>query len=348
MQMNFIYELFGTPLGYVIWAIYQVVKNYGVAIIIFTIILKVAMLPIAIKQQKSSAKMGAFQPRIAEINKKYAKNPQKKQEELTKLYEEEGYSPMKGCLPMLIQFVILFGIIDVVYKPLTHILHLSKDVIAKAAEIIGGNAGAMNQQLKIVDAIQQDPSKFSELGQNVIDKVNSLDLNFLGLNLGSVPNWTSILIIIPILAGIFSFLQMFVSMKMNPMGETPGAGSMKMMMFVMPIFSVWITFSVPVGVGIYWILTYVVGIGQVLLLNKLYNPKELREQAIAEMEERQKARKKPVVKKEIKKDEKGNEVVVEETLSQKEINRRRLAEARKRDAEKYGEEYVEVTDDDLK
>ena len=137
-------------------------------------------------------------------------------------------------------------------------------------------------------------------------------------------------------------------MKMNPMGETPGAGSMKMMMFVMPIFSVWITFSVPVGVGIYWILTYVVGIGQVLLLNKLYNPKELREQAIAEMEERQKARKKPVVKKEIKKDEKGNEVVVEETLSQKEINRRRLAEARKRDAEKYGEEYVEVTDDDLK
>lgn len=255
---------------------------------------------------------------------------------------------MKGCLPMLIQFVILFGIIDVVYKPLTHILHLSKDVITKAAEIIGGNAGAMNQQLKIVDAIQQDPSKFSELGQNVIDKVNSLDLNFLGLNLGSVPNWTSILIIIPILAGIFSFLQMFVSMKMNPMGETPGAGSMKMMMFVMPIFSVWITFSVPVGVGIYWILTYVVGIGQVLLLNKLYNPKELREQAIAEMEERQKARKKPVVKKEIKKDEKGNEVVVEETLSQKELNRKRLAEARKRDAEKYGEEYVEVTDDDLK
>ena len=119
--MNLIYTILGTPLGWIIWAIYQVIHSYGWSLIIFTIILRLVQVPFAIKQQKSSARMGALQPKMAEINKGRRRIiRQKRQEELMKLQQEYGYNPMSGCLPMAIPFIILFGMIDVVYKPLTH------------------------------------------------------------------------------------------------------------------------------------------------------------------------------------------------------------------------------------
>ena len=124
-----------------------------------------------------------------------------------------------------------------------------------------------------------------------------------------------------------------------------GAGcSMKVMMYIMPIFSIWITCTVPAGVGSYWIISYLIGLVQVIVLNKFYNPKRLREEAKAEMEAKRKS-KKTTIKEEIKID--GETVVKEKQVSQKEWNRQRLAAARKADAEKYGEEYIDVTDDDL-
>ena len=353
--MNLIYTILGTPLGWIIWAIYQVIHSYGWSLIIFTIILRLVQVPFAIKQQKSSARMGALQPKMAEINKKYANNPQKRQEELMKLQQEYGYNPMSGCLPMAIPFIILFGMIDVVYKPLTHILHLSSDVIQQAANIIGNTGNMMTQQLSIISQVQASggAEKFAALGPDVIEKIQNLDLNFLGINLGSVPleqiqqGIIFPLILLPVLAGVFSFLQMFVSMKMNPMSmeAAGGAGcSMKVMMYIMPIFSIWITCTVPAGVGSYWIISYLIGLVQVIVLNKFYNPKRLREEAKAEMEAKRKS-KKTTIKEEIKID--GETVVKEKQVSQKEWNRQRLAAARKADAEKYGEEYIDVTDDDL-
>ena len=349
--MNFIYQLLGAPLGWIIWGIYQFITNYGVALIIFTVLLKTCMIPLAIKQQKSTAKMSAFQPLIQEINKKYAKNPQKKNDELQKLYSEEGYSPMSGCLPMLLQFVVLFGILDVVYRPMTHILRLGSDLINQACQIAGFKSSDLYSQLNVVQQLQSDPSKFASLGEDFVNSVQSLDMNFLGLNLGNKPELFSITVIIPILAGIFSFLQVFISMKTNPTydaGAAQGGCAMKAMMYTMPLISVWITFTLPIGAGVYWITSYLFMTVQVLVLNKIYNPRELREQAMKEMEERRKKKKKKVVKKIVTKDADGNEVVKEKELTQKEIDRQRLAAARKRDAEKYGDEYVEVTDKDFK
>lgn len=353
--MNFLYQLLGTPLGYIVWGLYQVFKNYGISIIIFTIILRFALVPLGIKQQISSAKMSAFQPLLQEINKKYAKNPQKKNEEIQKLYAEEGYSPMAGCLPMLLQFVVLFGIIDVVYRPLTHMLHLSNDLINKAIEILGGQTSMMSQ-LAIVQDLQNDPQKYASLGNDFINAVNNLNMHFLGLNLGEKPALLSITVLIPIIAGIFSFAQVFISMRTNPaaaMGvegaAAGGAKGMKVMMYIMPLISLWITFSVPIGVGIYWITTYMFTTVQVIILNKIYNPQELREKAKQELIERRKNKKKKVVKKVTVKSEDGmTQEEKEKVMTQKEIDRERLRKARKRDAEKYGEEYVDVTDDDLK
>lgn len=128
--MTWLYSIIGTPLGYILYFIYEFIcSNVGVAIIIFTLIVKLVLLPISIKQQKTSAKSAVFQPKVMEIQQKYRNNQQKQQEELMKL-QQQGYKPYSGCLPMLLSFLILFGVIDVVYKPMTHIVHLNDEAIS--------------------------------------------------------------------------------------------------------------------------------------------------------------------------------------------------------------------------
>ena len=102
-------SILGYPLGWIMWAIYKVVNNYGVALILFTVLVRLALFPLSVKQQKSSAKMQVFQPKMQEIQKKYANNKEKQQEEMMKLYEQHGYNPMAGCLPSIIQMILLFG-----------------------------------------------------------------------------------------------------------------------------------------------------------------------------------------------------------------------------------------------
>lgn len=330
--MGVIGELIGMPLGYIVWFIYQVIQNYALAIVIFTILLKLVLIPMAIKQQKSSARMSAFQPYIQNINKKYAKNPSKKNEELQKLYMDHGINPAAGCLPTLVPMIVLFGMIDVVYRPLTHIVHLGNDVIDKAVEIFTqstGVAGSMAIQLNVINDLAANPSKYSELGEDVVNSIKSVNLEFLGFNLGEVANLSSITIIVPIVALVLSFLAMFISMKTNGFAsDMPGAGSMKFIMFFMPIFSCWITLSVPMGVALYWIIGYVFQIGQVLVLNKVCNVKKLKEEAALEFEQIRKNKK----KKPPKKMNSNGEVVV--TQSDKD----RIALARKKLNEMYDDE----------
>ncbi len=387
--MNFIYELFGTPLGWIMWLLYAVIKNYGICLILFTVIIKAALFPLSIKQQKSSAKMAVFTPKMTEIQKKYANNKQKQQEELMKFYEEHGYNPMSGCLPLFIQFPILFGVIDVVYKPLKHILHIPSDVINEMVDLLSGtvqNFNSYQAELSIVSAVQNPDtiSLFSSIDPQYIDQIKNFDYNLFGLDLGLVPqmafNW---LLIIPILSGLTAFLASFISMKMNPSAaqqDQQGGCMMKGMMFGMPIFSLFITFSVPVGVGIYWIISNILAAVQTIILNKLYSParykeeyerqlqeaeekkrierekrrrrklakgEELDEEDMTEEERREKRRKEREERLANKKAENPDRDPEAEYLTSKEINRKRLAEARRRDAEKYGEEYIEVTDKDL-
>ena len=126
--IEFLYSIIGYPLGYIMWAIYEVIcKNtgasIGVAILVFTFIVKLAMLPLSIRQQKNTAKSAIFAPKVREIQQKYKNNQEKQQQELAKL-QQQGYSPMGGCGTMAITFLLLFGVLDVVYKPMTHIMHM--------------------------------------------------------------------------------------------------------------------------------------------------------------------------------------------------------------------------------
>ena len=505
--IQFLYSIFGIPLGYVLYFIYTfIIKNVGIGIILFTFIIKGAMVPLYIKQQKTTAVSAAFAPKIKEIQTKYANNRERQQQELMKL-QQQGYKPAAGCLPMLLSLVILFGVLDVVYKPLTHIVHSTGEEItafieesynvefsaafveecakteAEVAELDEAakkkHNNIVNDAKKILayynencledgeepktledmkkldletvklfktaiasiiskeyakdnnnalltaadiyrltdseraemDALTNNTEKetyklehaFSDetvnalntlqnylgyyraTGENTVSftatsslqrELYSLEcfgtesdkfvyknayseaavrpearenyeelyenLNFIGIPLGQVPanNMGFPMILVPIVSFAFALAQTFLSnynmKKNNPEAASMG-GCMKGMMYIMPLFSLWLAFTVPAGAGFYWTVSYAFGILQTLILDKLYNPKKLREAAAAEL-----AAKDKVIK---IKAEKETKITEEEALSQKEENRRRLAEARKADALKYGEEYNEDDSD---
>lgn len=343
--------ILGVPLGWIMKLIYSFIQNYGLSIVVFTILVKLILLPFTVKQQKSSAKMAVVQPQMLELQKRYANNQQKLQEELAALYAREGYNPTSGCLTMFIQFPIIMGLYDVIYKPLTHVLALGSDVITKATEI-ASSLNLLPERIYsaepfIISAIQNDPAAFEALGSDVVAKVQAFDMNFLGINLGETPSMAfNLLLLIPILSFASSMLMTVISSRNMDTGNNPSASGMKMTLYMMPFLSAWICFSVPAGVGMYWTVSNLLSIVQTLVLNKFYNPKEMAEKARIESERRKEEEK--AARAAAREAAKAGEIEAKrKALSQKEINRQKLAEARRRDAEKYGEVYVEVTDKDL-
>lgn len=275
-MFNLLYDIFGVPFGYLMRWIYNLVNNYGVAIILFTLITKILLLPLNYKMQKNSARMRLLNPKLAKLRKSYQNNPQKLQEEQMKLYQEEGVNPMGSCTTPFIQMFLLFGVLDVVYRPLTHILDFGKDVIGNARDIASGllkdaggkviETGDLRRELITIEQFENHTDKFSEIGAEFTSKVTEFCDNFqlFGINLGATPTmnpevWNSEsigLFMIPILAGITQLLSTIYtqvySKKKNPDAPSMG-GCMNVMLYGMPIFSIWLAFSVPAGVGFYWI-----------------------------------------------------------------------------------------------
>lgn len=345
-------HILGVPLGWVMKFIYGFIQNYGLSIIVFTILVKLLMLPMAVKQQKSQAKMAVVQPQMLELQKRYANNQQKLQEELAALYAREGYNPTSGCLTLFIQFPIIMGLYDVIYKPLTHVLALGSETLTKATEI-ATSLGLLPEKLYsaepyIISAVQNDPAAFEALGADIVSKIQNFDMYFLGINLGDTPTMAfNALLLIPILSFASQMLMTVISFRNNNTGsDNPSMAGMKATMYMMPFLSAWICFSVPAGVGMYWIVSSVLSLLQMVVLNKFYNPKEMAEKARIESERRRELEKAERARR--REEAKAGEAEAKrKALSQKEINRQKLAEARRRDAEKYGEVYVEVTDKDL-
>ena len=157
--------MIGTPLGYIMWACYALVQNFGWAIIIFTLIVKAAMFPLNLKQQKNTAVSALFAPKVREIQTKYRNDKEKMQEELTKL-QKEGYNPTGGCGTMLITFLILFGVIDVVYKPMTHMEHFgSADISAIVTTA---------EKIDITQTIMSSPEDYAV----VLEYLNGGDISY--------------------------------------------------------------------------------------------------------------------------------------------------------------------------
>ena len=379
--MGFISEALGYPLGWIMWLIYNLVADYGIAIIIFTLLTKIALFPTGYKQQLSSVRMQALNPKLRNLQKQYANNREKLAEEQQKLYAQEGVNPMGSCLPLIITMIILYGILDVVYRPLTHILRIKESVIDKMHDIIiatkewGITEKTMQSrpELTILQQVKEHGQTFVENGvsSETVKEISEFKNTFLGIDLGQVPTispdvWDKAaiaLIMIPVFSCLiqllYSIYTQHKAQQMNPDMQSPGA--MKIMMFAMPFFSLWLAFKVPAGVGFYWIWSSVFSFIQSFALYSYFTPKRV--EAINEkLKEKNKNKKPGFMQRMLEQQSQLNQqaqdavkagrpdyMAATENMSKSEknkYNRELLKEARKRMAEKYGEEYVDDDDNE--
>ena len=331
-----IFTFLATPLGWLMRVIYDMVGSYGLTLILFTVITKVVMIPLSISQQKSSAKQAAYMPLIQEIQKKWAKDERRKNEEIMKLQKEFGYSPTAGCLPLLITFPVMFGMVDVIYKPLKHIIALSADAITAATEItknIGITLSNYSPQTGVIQAIQQNPSAFSSvIDADMMVRIQAFNQTFLGIDLAGIPTFAfNALLLIPVLTALSTLVLQTVTTKVN--GNAEQMGNMKYMSLFSAGMMAWMSFSMPVGVSLYWVFGNIISLIQLFVLNIFYNPKKYKEELEAEIAAKKQAKKDR--KKGIKNED--EEALEEENLSETEENKRRLEKARELEKSIYDE-----------
>ena len=272
--MNVFSLLITTPLGYILSAIYSLVQNYGIAILVFTLVVKLLMMPLLAKQQKSMRQMQKVQPLLEKAQKKYANDKQKLQQETVKIYQENNVSPAGGCLPLLIQFPIIIGLYQVITKPLQYVLHLDTEVIKKIAEVLSKDP-ARTSQIEIANAISKNAELIQEKVGLVVETIN---FDFFGLDLSMTPDlkFISWLWIIPILSAITSYVVAIVSKNLS--GNTTAANEqMKTMNIIMPLMSGYFCFIMPAGIGIYWIASNVMQVLQQIILTAYYKRKDEKE-----------------------------------------------------------------------
>ena len=210
--MNFFYILSG-PLGYVMEWIYKLLPSYGWDIIIFTLLINIVKIPLQLSQQKSMAKMSAFQPMMMEIQNKYKDKPEKQQEEMLKLQRDYGYNPTAGCVPMLLNFLVMFGVIGVVYNPLERIFHISAAALTAAGEALTASGVAFTAITRDTTIISQLVAGNSSLAacftpeQIATVTEFSRHMTFLGIDLTRVPKLgLSLDIVLPLLSVITMLL----------------------------------------------------------------------------------------------------------------------------------------------
>lgn len=286
--MDAIYEILGIPFGYVLRFIFEAVNNYGLALILFTLFARLLMIPTSIYQTKGTVKTQRLQPKIRRINAKYKGDQKKIQEETQALYQREGHNPMNiGCLPLAIQFVIIFGLIGVIYHPLKWALALDETTINSLTEIAktlpdyNAKTDLRTIELFVINHINEiSPLALSKgMSAGIIERIASFNFTFLGIPLGKIPSIKEpgALWAVPILSGVTSLgtslFTMLQQRKSNPeMAKNPTMGCMT---FGMPLFSLYFTFQFPAGIGIYWIASNVFALIQTVVLSFTHSPKKM-------------------------------------------------------------------------
>ena len=309
-MFDFLYGIF----GYLFRILLPIVGNYGLALVLFTLFFRAILLPTTVKQQKSSAKMVRLQPKLKRIREKYQDYaPQERnmkiQQETQELYQREGYSSMgASCAPLAFQLPILWGLYGIIRKPLTYVLEISEEAItafqgvmttlSKAGvdvvETAGNVAKKANNAAAYIEAtiisnidaiVEAKPELVDQFGAE-IEKIRAFDFSVFGIDLGSIPsefyaehgiNKASILVLlIPVLSGLTSLLTSVLTQarqkKNNPQMENQQM--MGCMMLSMPLMSVMFTWSMPVAMGMYWILSNVLAFLQTLVLGNIYAPRK--------------------------------------------------------------------------
>lgn len=279
-------EIFGIiivrPFGMILSAIYRAVGSYGLAVILFAVLAKIILMPLAYKNKKSMKKMQALSAKQQELQKKYGKNRERLNEEIQRLYEKEGVSPMSGCLTTFIQLPIMMALYYAVQRPLTYMIGLYEADIAGLANLVGVEITQQNTytvQLTIAEAINKFVDAAGNFGAEVQNALVTdgimqymfpINFEFMGLNLSQTPSIKefSILWLIPILSGLTAFISSMAMQKIQGTSQQM-QGSMKTMLYLMPLMSVYFGFILPASIGIYWIANNLLTIVQELILHAM-------------------------------------------------------------------------------
>ena len=306
--MSAIFGFFASLFGYVLNFLYNLINNYGLAIILFTILIKLIMLPLSIKQQKTMKKSAKLQEKMKTIQFKYKNDQEKMNQEMMNLYKEEKMSPFSGCLTTLVQFILLLSIFYVVRSPLTYMRNMNnyfvnaEDTIETVQSLDSTQSAEKNDQtISIIEYYEKkidenedmksgnykEISVINYFGQN--DEKIKINMDFLGLDLSQIPqqNWKDYKVwIIPGLYIISSFISIRLTTKMQEKKKEQNkdkeknddkennevdtvAQANKTMTWMMPILSISIAFIAPLGLALYWLINNVLMIGERIVLNKL-------------------------------------------------------------------------------
>ena len=286
------FQFFANIFGYLLDIINQFVNNYGLAIILFTAIIKLIMLPLSIKQQRSMKKNVELQEKLKVIQFKYKNDPEKLNKETMDLYKQEKMSPFSGCFSAIIQFILLISIFYMVRFPLTYMEKVDKTQIDTYTQQIKDAGMDVSQAYSEIDIIREiDFLRENNPEDETLKNIN-INMNFLGLDLSKIPqqnlaDWT--VYIIPILYILSTFVSMRLTTSMQNANKdkkelTDGenketekrnemedamAQSNKMMSWMMPIMSVSISLVAPLGLALYWLLNNILMIGERLVFNKV-------------------------------------------------------------------------------
>ena len=278
-------EFIRIPFGYLLDWLYQFAGNYGVALILFSLIVKLVLLPMNAKSKKSMLKMSRVAPLAKALEAKYADDKTKYQQELMQLYKEEGISPSGGCIWSFIPLLILLPLYYVIREPITYVMHIPAEQAAEIVEIIGSHVELMGNkyyhQLYAAQYISQYSQEIlAAIPELTAEMIQPMDFGFLGIDLASIPSWKVWLAtswsavggaVLALISGGSNLLSMWVSQKLsnkvatNEKGEQDEAAaktaqSMNTMMYMMPIMSIVFGFSMPAAITVYWIAQAVFGL----------------------------------------------------------------------------------------
>ena len=284
-------DIVTVPFGWLLAQLYHLTNNYGVAMIIFAIVVQLVLMPINAKSKKSMMKMSRLSPRMQEIQKKYADDPQRQNQAIQELYRQEGVSMGGGCLWSFVPMLILFPLFTVIREPITYILMESSEVAQQIIDVVKANAPDLfssNNYYDQVIAAQAIPQFAAEIQAAIpgisAETLAGINFNFLGINLGAIPqfnifastwvwDWAHIgAFLIPVVSAGSQVLQTWISQKTNNSVVTNEKGiqdeetakksqqnqSTQMMLWMMPLMSLWIGFTVAAGLSLYWFVGGVV------------------------------------------------------------------------------------------
>ena len=291
-----------TPFAWLLLRLYEFC-GYGLALILFAIIVKTILFPVTLQGKKSMIKTTMLSGKMQQLQKQYGKDRERYNMEVQKLYEREKVNPMGGCLWSLIPIALLMVLYFIIREPLTYFMNLTADQVKTVAEVTGiANEGAypqiaMASALGVPEVLSKVQAALGEAGSNLF----AMDFSFLGINLANTPSWkfwegglswASVgLFLLPLFSTAVSFLSMKVSMETNKINQQTQNSQMdrtnKTMMYTMPLVSLWIGYTVPAGLSIYWIAQYFVTIVQEIICSKMLKKDYEAARKAAEERERQ-------------------------------------------------------------